>query len=127
MKCDHKVIRATNLKAHICMKSVALIGGRLACQLKGNILFGKVYYSQVVVQHVFRCETLKHGKGTVLWVTDRKQRAQWCLVGADSGHKMLHIGPRLNRNSYLRSPPHHLHIIISSPVRSAAIMNEDVG
>ena len=29
----------------------------------------------------------------------------WGLVGADSGHKMLHIGPRLNRNSYLRTPP----------------------
>ena len=85
MKCDHKVIRATNLKAHICMKSVALIGGRSTCQLEGNIFFGKAYYGQVVVQHVFQCETSKHSKGTVLWVTDRKQRAQWCLVGVGGG------------------------------------------
>ena len=59
MKRDHKVIRATNLKAHICMKSVALIGGRSTCQLEGNIFFGKVYYGQVVVQHVIQCETAK--------------------------------------------------------------------
>ena len=37
-------------------------------------------------------------------------RGWWApLVGADSGHKMLHIGPRLNRNSYLRTPPLYPH------------------
>ena len=76
MKCDHKVIRATNLKAHICMKRVALIGGRLTCQLEGNIFFGKVYYGQVVVQHVFQCEASKHTAKAPCcgWLTGSRER-----------------------------------------------------
>ena len=84
-----------------------------------NMFFGKVYYGQVVVQHVFQCEASKH---RVVGDWQEAESAvvpcggRWGVEGADSGHKMLHIGPRLNRNSYLRTPPlypHHLHIITS--------------
>ena len=92
---------------------VLWLGGGWPVSCRATYFFGKVYYGQVVVQHVFQCEASKHTAKAPCcgWLTGSRERcgAWWGVEGPDSGHKMLHIGPRLNRNSYLRTPPLYPH------------------